>query len=334
MIDSLRQGTNAVRRNWGLVLLLLLPSLLLGRLMAGPLRETLERDLRNKGASVSMMNGFDYDWWKEWSEDQKGWTGSFGPDIFGTGFAFKNLDQLLKGVLPLRLFHVEAPSPAPEERDDRPPTLDGVILGVAFVYWLVHLFLTGGLLGVFRSPSGGWTVRGLLHGSGFYFGRMARVSLMAHLATAVLFLLNRPLASWADERAREAVSESAALAWLFGRYALLLLGILFVHALSSFAKVAIVLEERSSAVLAFLTSLGFTLGNLGRVAGQYLVVGLSGVVGLALWSAFDARWVTTGYKSQLVTLVLFQVLILLRIGLRLVLTASQVAIYRARQGSA
>jgi hypothetical protein len=332
MIDSLREGWNAVRRNWGLVLLLLLPNLLLARLMAGPLLETLERELRNKGASVSMMNGFDYDWWKAWSEDQKGWTGSFGPDIFGTGFAFKNLDQLLRGALPLRLFHVEPPSAPSEERDDRAPTLDGVILGVGLLYWLVQLFLTGGLLGAFRSPSGGWTVRGLLHGSGFYFGRLFRVSLLALLATGVLFLLNRPFASWVDSRARETVSETAALAWLFGRHALLLLGILLIHALSSFAKVAIVLEERSSAVLAFLTSLGFTLGNLGRVAGQYAVVGLAGVLMLALWAAFDARWVATGYKTQLVTLVLFQLVILGRIGLRLVLTASQLALYRGRGG--
>jgi hypothetical protein len=330
MIDSLRQGWNAVRRNWGLVLLLLLPNLLLARLMAGPLRETLERDLRNKGASVSMMNGFDYDWWKAWSEDQKGWTGSFGPDILGTGFAFKNVDQLLKGAFPLRLFHVEGPSPSPEERDDRPPTLDGVILGVAFVYWLVQLFLTGGVLGVVRSPSGGWTVRGLLHGSGFYFGRILRVSLIALLAAGVLFLLNRPLASWAEGQAREAVSEATALAWLLGRHALLLLAILFVHAVSSFAKVAIVVEERSSAVLAFLTSLGFTLGNLRRVAGQYLVVGLASVIGLALWAAFDARFVTTGYKTQLVTLVVFQAVIIFRIALRLVLLAAQICLYRAR----
>jgi hypothetical protein len=330
MIDSFREGWNAVRRNWGLVLLLLLPNLLLARLLAGPLLETLERDLRNKGASVSMMNGFDYDWWKEWSEEQKGWTGSFGPDIFGTGFAFKNLDQLLRGVLPLRFFHVEPPMAPSEERDDRAPTLDSVLLTVGFLYWLVQLFLTGGLLGVLRAPSGGWTVRGLLHGSGFYFGRLFRVSLLALFATGVLFLLNRPFASWVDGQARETVSETAALAWLFGRHALLLLGILFIHALSSFAKVAIVLEERSSAVLAFLTSLGVTLGNLGRVAGQYLVWGLAGVVGLALWAAFDDRFVTTGYKSQLVTLVLFQAVIVFRITLRLVLLAAQVSLYRAR----
>src|SRR4029450_2666761 len=113
-------------------------------------------------------------------------------------------------------------------------------------------------------------------------------------------------------------------------HALLLLAILFVHAVSSFAKVAIVVEERSSAVLAFLTSLGFTLGNLGRVAGQYVAVGLGSILMLALWAAFDARWGTTGYESQLVTLVLFQAVIVIRIGLRLVLLGAQVCLYRAR----
>jgi hypothetical protein len=279
-----------------------------------------------------MMNGFDHDWWKPWSESQKGWTGSFAPDVFGTGFAARNLDQLLRGVLPLRLFHVEAA--AGDERDDRAPTLDPVILGIGFLYWLVQLFLTGGLLGVFRSPSGGWTVRGLLHGSGFYFGRIFRVSLLALLAVGLVFLLNRPFAAWADTRAREAVSETTALCWLFGRHAVLLLAILFVHAVSSYAKVAIVLEERSSAVLAFLTSLGFTLGNLWRVAGQYAAVGLASGVLLWVWGALDSRWATTGYRSQLVTLLLFQAVILGRIGLRLVLLGSQVSLYRGRVGRA
>ena len=332
MIESLREGWAAVRRNWGLVLFLLLPNLLIARLLAGPLLEVLERDLRNKGASITMLNGFDHDWWKPWSEGQKGWTGTFAPDVFGRGFAFKNLDQLLRGALPLRLFHVETATG--EERDDRAPTLDPVILGAGFLYWLSQLFLTGGVLGVLRSPSGGWTVRGLLHGSGFYFGRILRVSLLALLAVGFVFLLNRPFAEWADTRAREAVSETTALLWLFGRHALLFLAILFVHAVSSYAKVAIVLQERSSAVLAFLTSLGFTLGNLGRVAGQYAAVGLASGVLLAIWAAIDARWVTTGYRSQLVTLALFQAVVLGRIGLRLVLLGSQVSLYRGRVGRA
>ena len=50
MTGSLREGFRAVRRNWGLVVLLLLPNLLLARLMAGSLLEALQCDLRNKGA--------------------------------------------------------------------------------------------------------------------------------------------------------------------------------------------------------------------------------------------------------------------------------------------
>ncbi len=332
MIASLRQGFNAVVRNWGLAVLLLATNLVFARLMAGPLLEILERDLRNTGASATMMYGFDHDWWKRWSEDQKGWTGSFAPDIFGRGFVFKNLDQLLKGVLPLRLFHIEPP--ANDSGDDRPPTIDPVILGVGALYWLVQLFLTGGLLGVFRTPTGGWTFRGLVHGSGFYFGRLFRVALLALFITGLLFLLYRPFGAWVDHRARESVSEATALAWLFGRHALLFVAILFVHTVSSFAKVAIVLEERSSALLAFLTSLGFTLRNLGSVAGQYAAVLLAGGLLVWLWSAFDTTWVTTGYRSQLVTLLAFQALVLSRIALRLTLLAAQTALYRGRGGRA
>ena len=66
------------------------------------------------------------------------------------------------------------------------------------------------------------------------------------------------------------------------------------------------------------------------MAGQYAIVGLVGALLLAVWAALDARWVTTGYKSQLVTLVLFQVVVLGRIALRLSLLAAQTALFRAR----
>ena len=63
-------------------------------------------------------------------------------------------------------------------------------------------------------------------------------------------------------------------------------------------------------------------------------MGLAGALLLALWAAFDARWVTTGYRSQVVTLVAFQALMLARIGLRLTLLAAQTVLYRGRGGRA
>jgi hypothetical protein len=331
MTNAIRFGFRVLYRNWGLAVLLLVLNLLFARTLSGPLGEILERELRHKGASVTMMYGFDYDWWARWSESQKGWTAAFAPDILGKGFVAKNLEQMLRGALPVRLFATERePQATDDPQLDRPVTLDPVILGLGGLYWLLQLFLTGGLIGVFRAPEGGWTIRGLAHGSGFYFGRILRIALLALLSAGLVFLLNRPLASWAEGRARETVSETGALGWLFGRYALLFMALLFVNMVSSFAKVAVVLEERSSALLAFLTSLGFTLRHLASVAGLYLVPGLLSALLLAVWAAVDSRFPPVGYRSQLLTLALFELFVLGRIALRLSLMGSQVSFYRER----
>jgi hypothetical protein len=121
-------------------------------------------------------------------------------------------------------------------------------------------------------------LRGLLHGSGFYFGRILRVSALVLALDGLVFWANAPFALWVEERARESVSETTALAWLFGRHLLLLLALLLVHLLSCYARVIVVLEERRSALLALLSSAGFCLRNLGKAFGHLLVLALLAVL--------------------------------------------------------
>ena len=66
-------------------------------------------------------------------------------------------------------------------------------LGLGGCYLVLQAFLTGGLVSVFRRPRGGWTLRGLVHGCGFYFGRMPRLSLLALVAAGLLFALDAPV---------------------------------------------------------------------------------------------------------------------------------------------
>jgi hypothetical protein len=324
---AIGDGFRAVRRNWGLVLLLLAVNAGLAALLAVPLAGRLEAELRHRDAAAGMMYGFDYTWWSEWSERQSGWTRSFGPELFGSGFAYRNLDLLLRGYLPGRLYRAGAPRESAGGGDE-PLDVDPVILGLGLLYMLVQTFLAGGVLGVLRSPQGGWTVRGLLHGSGFYFGRMVRVAALALVAAYVLFRINAPLARWADRQALEAVSESTALAWSLGRHAVLLLALLVLHMVSSYAKVIVVLEERSSALLAFVSSAAFCLRHPLRTWGQYLAIGAAGVTVLVGWNVVDGLWETTGYKTQLATLLLLELLVAARIGLRLALLGGQVALFR------
>jgi hypothetical protein len=326
MLGALRDGFRAAGRSWGLAFVLLAVNVGTAALLAVPMAARLEADLGGTDSGQAMLYGFDYSWWSEWSDRQTGWTASFGPDILGKGFAYKNVDLLLRGALPAALF--ASPPAEPPGDNPPPPILDPVILGLGVLYLLVQTFLAGGLLSVLRQPGGSWTVRGLLHGSGFYFGRMARLALLALLADLLLFKLNAPLAAWADQRAREAVSESTAMAWLLGRHALLLLAVLWVQMVSGYAKAITVVEERASAVLAFLSSLAFCLRRFLATFGHFLAVVALGVVLLAVWAALDGSWETTGYKTQLVTLALFQALVLGRMLLRLGLMGGQIALYR------
>jgi hypothetical protein len=321
-VSAVAEGLRAVRRRPALLALLLAVNLSTAALLAVPLVGVLEDSLKNTDASGNMLYGFDHAWWTAWHTGRTGWTASFRPDIFGAGFAVKNLDLLLRGALPARSFES-----AEDALNDYP--VDGVILGLGAAYLVVQAFLTGGALGALRGPQGSAPPRGLLYGSAFYFGRILRVAALALCLDGVLFWLNAPFAIWVENRAREAVSETTALAWLFGRHLLLLAALLLVQLLSSYAKVIVVLEERRSALLALVSAAGFCLRNLRRAFGHALLIALLGVTLVAAWSALDGAFETTGYKTQLVALALSQGLVLGLIGLRLSLYAGQIALYRA-----
>ena len=320
-------GLRRVGRNWGLCVFLLAVNLGTALLLALPLAGTLARELEEKPAAVTMMRGFDFSWWSQWSDAQRGWTSTLGPDLLAAGFALKNVDLALKGQFPAALFAM------PDADGKRPVLVDPLLLAVAAAYMLVQVFLHGGVLSVLRQSRGGWTVRGMLHGAGFYAGRFLRVWALMMIALALLFALYAPFARFADLAAREAVSETTAEAWLIGRHLVMLAALVFVHVIGTYARVIIVLEERTSAVLAVLSAVSFALRHL--LATLFVTGGMAILVllALALWLAFDGAWATLGYVRQIPTLVAMQALVLARIAARLGLAGALMELYRRHPGS-
>jgi len=318
MLGSLRVGLRSLGYNWGLVVLVLVTNLAFALVLALPLAFELEHELAHRGASSAMMYGFDFDWWSQWSERQQGPETALAPDLLGNGFALRNLELLARGWLPAGLFAWRAGSPG----------VDASVLALGVLYLVLQAFLAGGILSVFRRPRGGWTLRGLVHGCGFYFGRMVRLSLVALAAAGVVFAVNLPLARLADRLAREAVSERTALVLTLGRYGLLLVALLLVHMVVSHARVLVVREERLSAVLAVLSSLAFCARRFVAASGQYVCLVLLGFGLLALFALVDSWLDVVGYRTQLVALVLFEAFVAARISLRLWLLASQLELQR------
>jgi hypothetical protein len=321
-IEAIVSGLRRTGRSWGLSVFLLGVNLGAALLLAIPLAATLSRDLHERPAATSMAHGFDYPWWSQWSDSGSGWQRSVGPDLLGLGFAFKNLDLLLKGQLPAGLFAMRDADGA------RAILVDPLLLAIAAAYMLVQVFLAGGVLSVLRQVQGRWTVRGLLHGAGFYCGRFFRVWALMMIAAAILFALYGPIARWADAQAREAVSETTAAGWVLGRHAAMLLALALLHVVGTYARVIIVVEERASAMLAVLSAMAFAVAHLVSTIVIAAAVGALGLAALWIWHAFDQAWMTTGFRSQLLTLLVMQALVLARILLRISFAGALMHLYR------
>jgi hypothetical protein len=113
---------------------------------------------------------------------------------------------------------------------------------------------------------------------------------------------------------------------------LLLLALGLVHMVSSYAKVIVVVEDRQSASLAFLSGASLALRHLRSAATQYLAVVLVGGTLLSAWGLVEATFEPTGFRTQVLFFVAAEALVASRIGLRLWLLASQVALHGRTQG--
>ncbi len=319
MIGALRAGLRAAWRLRALVAALLAVNVAAAAVLAAPLAVVLERDLRNRGAAPQLVLGFDYDWWRRFSDGRSGFGSSFGPEMLGAGFAFRNLELLLQGQLPGRLFAASGEAPTGAEP---------LVLALGVAYLAVQTALLGGVLAALRADRGGFALRSFAHACGFYLGPIGRVTLLALALDGFVFLLNAPLSAWADARASESMTEGAAIAWSLGRLAVLLAALLAVHLLSGYAKALVVLEDRRSASLALLSALAFALRRARSVLGHFAAIALLGLLLLAGFVALDATLPVTGYRSQLMAFCLMQAFMLLRIGLRVALAGGQLHLLR------
>jgi hypothetical protein len=171
-----------------------------------------------------------------------------------------------------------------------------VIVCLGLLSLALNSILAGGVLTRFKAPDLKYSLADFFRHTGHYAWRLLRLLVIGLICYWIVFkLLNEKLGqlvnhwtdNWADDRlvfcARLAVS------------LLVLLGLGFVNLVMDYARVRLVLEEGTGAIQAFLASLGFSLGRLGRAIGVYVVpsccgLALLGVYRLLLpWKLFNAN---------------------------------------------
>jgi hypothetical protein len=243
----------------------------------------------------------------------------------GAGGSVKNLDLLLSGRLFSGLL-LGAPAGAADSGPVRP--FDPLLAGAGLLYLVGQTLLMGGLLTTLASARGAWKLPGFSAACGRHFARCLRLALAAGAVYAAIFAASGWAEGWVEHQARAAVSGRAAHAWLFGRYAAVLLLLLTVHLVTGYARVRLVVGERRSAVAALLGALDLCRRQPALCLGHYLGVVLIGAAAFGVYLLLDGSFQFGGPAALVWMLVLAQAWVALRIYLRLALAAGQIDISR------
>jgi hypothetical protein len=165
-------------------------------------------------------------------------------------------------------------------------TLDRYATSIAIVGLLTILMdsvLAGGVVASFREPA----LRSL--GDFFrdcrrYGWRLVRLMMIGLICYWIVFrLLNQGLGDLADRWTRQWLDDRPVFWVKLVPGVLTLLGLIFVNLVMDFARVRLVMEEGSSAIEAFLASMGFSLKRLRRAIVIYAVPSLCGIALLGLY---------------------------------------------------
>jgi len=160
-----------------------------------------------------------------------------------------------------------------------PPVLAGWSLGAAGLFFLVSVFLNGGVVG--RLAAGERvTPAGFFSDCGRFFWRFVRLFLLSlPVYIVVLALFSRLLSA-----ALKSVYDNAATEWttlIVSNLQFLAVVLVFsiIQMLFDYTKVRLVIDDSYQVLRSLGRTAGFVLGNFGRAWGTYLLVSLFFVFG-------------------------------------------------------
>jgi hypothetical protein len=296
-------GLMRVKRAPWLVIGLWLSTLVLALPLSLALHTLIGEHLGDSLAAQSAATGLNFDWWNEFLAQTSGVGKTFVPAILGFAAILQNLSGVADASGP--------PSP---------------VVWVVVAQLLVSTFLLGGVLDRLA--------RDRAIGAGSFFAacgvhvfRFLRLSVVSVAVYAFLFItVHRWLFDRVYPRLIEDLTvERTAFFYRLGLYAVFAALVLFANLVFDYAKVRAVVEDRRSMIGALSAGLRFVRRNLGAAVVLYVMNSLAFlVVLLAYYLA------APGAAADTLAFAIGQLLIVLRVIIRLQFAASQTALFQGR----
>lgn len=168
-----------------------------------------------------------------------------------------------------------------------PGSLDrygAVVALVGLVSIPVNSVLAGGVMARFREPERVRSLEDFFHDTARYAWRLLRLLMIGLVCYWIVFrVLNQGLGRLATRWTRDWLDDRPIFWARLGVGVLLFLAVGLVNLSLDFARVKLVMEDGSSAIEAFLSSLGFALAHLGKAMSVYAFPSLGGLALLGLY---------------------------------------------------
>ncbi len=312
VLRSLWFGLGRVLKAPSLLVWIYLASLAVSLPLATVVRGNIATHVGGSLVEQNLRTSLDLDWYGEFAEEASGVAATFGPEVIGHMALVANLERLLDG----KLF-----------------TAHRTLLSAGGLFLIFWTFLVGGILDRFAHPGEPHSRVRLFGHSGEFFWRMFRLLILSVLFYLAIFrFVAYPLHDFVEQVTRDVTTERTVLLWTALVYVLTGLLLAVVSMAFDYAKIAVVVERRRSAVLALLRGLGFLARHPRHTGGLYLLLLVVAAAVMLFYGAIAPGSGQSNWAAVLVALVIGQTYVLARILVKLWFLASQTILFQAAQG--
>jgi len=309
IMHSFTSGLRRVLGSPALIFWLFFASLVIALPLTAAMRDILKASIGGSLVDQNLRRTFDLDWYGEFRANASGLAETFSPAVVGILPVLHDLERLVNGEI---------------------LSVNRIVLAAGILFLIAWAFFGGGIIARYARPEEPRNRADFFSVSARLFFRFLRLLILSLLVYwAVFRWVAEPLRTLMDRLMRDITVEFTALAYTVLYYLVVLLLLMLGSMAMDYAKISMVVEDRHSAVLAFIHGLRFVFAKPLRTAGLYLLLAL---VGLALLLAYGA--VAPGAsQSRDITLILAflisQLFLLARLILKLWFLAGQTVLYQS-----
>ena len=299
------QNTSRLTR---MVILLLVINLAFSLILAVPMYHSLKDSFGNSLVGERMAESFDYLWWEEYRDQAQGLERTFTPSIIGKGSILNNLE----GLIQLRVF-------------DLPP----IILAFGILYIILHTFLAGGILSLYKKRDTKFSMRDFFDGAGSYFFRFFLLMLFSWIFFLIIAQgVKGTFDSILSGMRETAFSEVTPFYWGLVFSAIVYFLFLFIQMVFDYGRIRIVEEDSRNILTSIAGAFGFVFRHLGSTLGLFYLLFLVQIVFTLIYILIQGLIPQSSFLGVILAFLFQQIFIFGLIWIRCWLYSSQVELCR------